>query len=383
MAKHLLTNVSAKALTKHGRHADGAGLYLAVDAYGKRWVLLFSANGKRREMGLGKFPDVSLAAARGKAEAARDAVRDGTDPINARKAPKSTETFATFAAALITDLSPGWSGAKTEDGWTRSLLTHAAGLADKALDDITTEDVLETVKPYWTAKPESGQKLRARLEVVLDAAKAKGLRSGDNPARWRGHLDRLLSKPSKLTRGHHRSLPWADAPAFMKDLAKRRGMGARALEWTIYHAAREGMTLAAVWGQIPDPAAGDWHVPADLMKSRRAFISPITDQCRAVLAHCDTSTPFVFPGARLDRGLSNATMDKLLKDMGVNATPHGFRTTFREWAGDCTDHPREVAEAALDHVVGNATERAYRRGDALAKRRLLMQDWADFLAPRP
>lgn len=383
MAKHLLTNVSAKAITKHGRHADGAGLYLAVDGYGKRWVLLFTMGGKRREMGLGPFPAVSLAAARLKADEARAAVLEGKDPIAVRKAPASTApTFATFSRGLIADLSPGWSGAKTEEGWTRSLLTHAAALADRPLDSITTEDVLEVVKGYWIEKPESGQQLRARIERVLDAAKAKNLRSGENPARWRGHLSELLSKPQKLVRGHHRSIPWKDAPAFMKDLAKRQGMGARALEWTIYHAAREGMTINAVWAHLPEPAAGDWHVPAHLMKSRRAFVAPITVQARRVLTHCDISTPFVFPGQRISRGLSNATMDKLLDDMGVDATPHGFRTTFRDWAGDCTDHPREVAEAALDHVVGNATERAYRRGDALEKRRLLATDWADFLSPR-
>ena len=377
MARHLLTNLSAKAATAHGRYLDGAGLYLIVDRHGKRWTLFYKWRGKRREMGLGPYPSVSLAKAREKAEEARQSVSEGVDPIEARKAPVAApETFSSFAETLIEDLRAGWSGAKTEAGWRRSLLTHAKGLSDKPLDAITTADVLETVKPYWADKPESGQKLRARIEVALDAAKAKGLRTGDNPARWRGHLDRLLSKPKKLTRGHHRSLHYSEAPALMKTLAEKPGMSARALEWTIYTAAREAMTIGMKWGELGE----DWTVPGDRMKSRKPFVIPITPQCRAVLEYCDRSTPFVFPGSRLEKGLSNAAMDKLLKDMGVDATPHGFRTTFREWAGDKTDHPREVAEAALNHVVGDAVERAYRRGDALEKRRRLMRDWADYLS---
>ena len=206
MARHHLTNRSVKAATAPGKYLDGAGLYLIVDRHGKRWTLFYRWRGKRREMGLGPYPAVSLANAREKAEEARSAVAGGVDPIEARKAPKGAETFASFAEDLIDDLKAGWTGAKTEAGWRRSLLTHAKGLGGKSLDAITTADVLEAVKPYWTDKPESGQKLRARIEVALDAAKAKGLRAGDNPARWRGHLDRLLSKPKKLSRGHHRSL---------------------------------------------------------------------------------------------------------------------------------------------------------------------------------
>lgn len=377
MARHHLTNLSAKAATEPGRYLDGDGLYLVSDKYGRRWVLFFKWHGKRREMGLGGFPEVSLAKAREKAEAARKDAKAGIDPIAARKAPVTATTFAAFAEGLIDDLKGGWTGQKTEAGWRRSLIVHAAGMALKPLDGITTADVLETVKPYWADKPESGQKLRARIEVALDAAKARGLRSGDNPARWRGHLDRLLSKPRKLTRGHHRSLHYTQAPALMKALAGKQGMSARALEWTIYTAAREAMTIGAKWDEI----GTDWTVPADRMKGRKAFVIPLSTQCRAVLVHCDRCTPFVFPGAWLDRGLSNAAMDKLLKDMGVDATPHGFRTTFREWAGDMTDHPREVAEAALNHAVGDAVERAYRRGDALEKRRVLMRDWSDYLWP--
>lgn len=379
MAKHLLTNVAVKALDKPGRHSDGEGLYLAIDQYGKRWVMLFRMAGKRREMGLGAYPTISLAKARDRADAARKLVEDGIDPIEAKKAPKGAVTFGTLAEELIEDLRSGWTGAKTEQGWRRSLLTHAAPLKDKALDAIGTEDVLAVVRPYWNDKPESGQKLRARIEVALDAAKVRGLRTGDNPARWRGHLDRLLSKPRKLARGHHRSLHYRDAPALMLALSQRRGMSARALEWTIYTCAREGMTLGMTWAELDN----DWTVPAERMKGRKPFTVPLSVQCRAVLEHCDRSTPYVFPGFKLDRPLSDAAMDKMLKDMGVDATPHGFRSTFRDWAGDMTAHSEEVAEAALAHVFGSATRRAYRRSVDLENLRALLQDWADYLSPPP
>ena len=379
MARDLLSDAKIRKLTEPGRYADGSGLYLIVDRHGKRWLLFFQWLGKRREMGLGAYPTVSLAKAREKAEAAREQVADGIDPILARKtAGSAAPTFADFSRELIKDLSPGWSGAKTEAAWTRSLLDHAKKLANKPVDQITTDDILDVLRPMWTTKDESAQKLRGRLERALDAAKAKGFRTGENPARWRGHLSELLSKPRKLTRGHHRAVHYDQAPAVMKELARHQGMGARALEWTIYSAARESMTLGAVWPEI----GADWTLPPERVKMRRPFTIPITAQMRGVLAHCSEITPYVFPGKKLDRPLSNATMDKLLKDIGVDATPHGFRSTFRDWAGDMTDHARETVETALDHVVGGETERAYRRLTALEKRRALMQDWADFLMPR-
>ncbi len=381
MPRHLLTTVAVKAITKPGRYADGGGLYLVADQYGKRWLYFFQWAGKRREMGLGRFPDVSVAKAREKAAAAREAVSDGIDPIAARSAPAvavpAAETFAPFAKKLIADLAPGWRGANTESGWTRSLISHAADLGDKPLDQITTDDVLGVCRRIWTDKPESATKMRARIEIVLDAAKAMGLREGENPARWRGHLDRLLPRPKKLIRGHHPSIPYADAPAVMKELARHQGFGARALEWTIYSVAREGMTLGARWSEIKT----DWHVPGSRMKGGKDFVVPITPRMTVVLASCDQTTGLVFPGTKADRMLSDATMDKVLKTMGVPAVPHGFRATFRDWAGDCTDHAREVAEGSLAHLEGDETERAYRRGNALEKRRALMEDWGRFLWP--
>lgn len=382
MASNLLSDTKIRKLTEAGRYSDGSGLYLIVDRHGKRWLYYFQWNQKRREMGLGAYPTVSLIMARERAAEARRKVADGIDPIMAKRmapaAASAVPTFHAFAKDLIEDLAPGWTGAKTRASWERSLLKQTPTLGPKPLDTITTDEVLTDVKAIWTAKPESAQKLRGRIENALDAAKAKGHRSGENPARWKGHLSQLLSKPQKLTRGHHRAIHYNEAPAVMAELAKRQGMWARALEWTIYSAAREGMTLLAVWPEI----GVDWNLPPERVKMRRPFTVPITVQMRAVLEACDRSTPYVFTNRKLDGPMSDAAMDKLLKDMGIDATPHGFRSTFRDWAGDMTEHARETVETALDHAVGDGTERAYRRLTALEKRRALMQDWADFLMPR-
>lgn len=382
MRLNRLTDRGVRTLTKPGRHADGGGLYLVIDR-GKRWAFLYQLNGRRREMGLGPLEAVRLAEARQMAAAAREQVARGIDPIEARRAPGgAVSTFAELAEQVIRDLSPGWRGAKTEAGWRRSLLTHAADLGPLPVDQIGTDDVLKVVKPLWTDKPESGAKLRERIELVLDAAKVRGLRPAEaaNPARWKGHLALLLPKRKKLTRGHHKALPYREAPGFMARLSERRAMAARALEWTIYTAAREGMTLQARRSEVKGRL---WTIPAERMKSGKPFVVPLSDQALAVLDGREWfgQDDLLFPGARLGSALSNASTDRLLGRMGVDATVHGFRSTFRDWAGDCTDHAREVVEAALAHAVGDEVERAYRRGDALEKRRRLLQDWADYLTP--
>lgn len=376
-AIHKLTARTVATLARPGRHADGGGLYLVVDKNGaKRWALLVTIRGRRREIGLGGLSKANgLTDAREKAVEAMRAIERGEDPTR----PKSASpTFAEAAEEIITDLAPGWRGAKTEEGWRRSLLTHAKKLANLPVDQVTTDDVLDVVRPLWRDKPESGGKLRARLEVLFDAAKARGWRQGENPARWRGHMDRLLPKRKKLTRGHHRALPYADMSAFMARLGDETAMSARALEWTILTAGREDMTLGMTWGEI----VGDlWTIPAARMKVGEHRV-PLPKQALGILDTVRLGEPpagaLVFPGAKPGKPMSNATMDALLKRMKVDATPHGFRSTFRDWAGDMTDHPREVAEAALAHVVGSSTERAYRRGDALKKRRALMTDWANY-----
>lgn len=373
-----LTARTVATMTRAGRHADGGGLYLVVDKAGaKRWALLVTVRGRRREYGLGGVSAASgLKEAREKAVQTLRAIERGEDPA---KPSTASPRFSEASATVIADLAPGWRGAKTEAGWRRSLLTHAKDIGNIPVDLIDTDDVLGVVRPLWTAKPESGGKLRERIEVVLDAAKARGWRTGDNPARWRGHLALLLPKRAKLTRGHHRALPYADLPDFMKALAGQTAMSARALEWTILTAGRESMTLGLVWGELKP---GLWTIPKDRMKTEQPHRVPLGPRTEAILDAVRTddpkSTDLVFPGAKLDRPMSNATMDALLDRMKVEVTVHGFRSTFRDWAGDKTEHPREVAEAALAHRVGDDAERAYRRGDALEKRRRLMADWEAF-----
>lgn len=379
-----LTDRFVQTAKTPGRYADGGGLYLVVDRNeSKRWALLLTVRGRRRELGLGGFRSLTLPEARQKAEEARKAIERGDDPKKTKEPPP---TFSEAAKAMIAEMAPGWRGRDTAAHWTRSLITYAKDIAGVPVDLITTDDVLDVVKPHWTKRPETGRKLRQRIEALLDYSAVKGWRDGElkNPARFKGHLAKLLPRQTKRP-VHHRAIPYDDAPAFMQKLAERGSMSARALEWTIFTAAREGMTRHTVWGDV---RAGLWIIPAERMKedARGEFRCPLTPQALAVLETVrlkgQKPTDLIFPGAKAGRPMSDQTMDALLDRMGIDATPHGFRSTFRDWAGDMTEHPREVAEAALAHAVGDDVERAYRRGDALRKRRLLMQDWADYLRPR-
>lgn len=375
---------TAQTLAAEGKHHDGGGLYLVIDAKGRRWVLRYQIRRRRREMGLGPYPLISLARARELAEEARRAVAEGTDPIQARKVASGVPTFGEVADRLIADLSPGWRGRATEASWKRSLVVQAAKIRPLPVSEVTAEDVLDVVKPIWTTMAESGAKLRERIERVLDAATAAGWRGGDNPARWKGNLQHRLPPRQKLAQGHHRAIAWQEVPAVVQRLRANASTGARALLWTILTAAREGMTTGATWREIE----GDvWIVPAGRMKEGVEHRVPLPPEALDVLARVRPRKPApsapIFPGARRGSFMSDATMDAVLKRMGVDATPHGFRSTFRDWAGDCTDHPREVAEMALAHKVGSDVERAYRRGSALEKRRRLMADWARFCLTPP
>lgn len=382
-AVNRLTARAVQTIVKPGRHADGDGLYLVVDDGGaKRWALLIAVHGRRREFGLGTVRDVSLSEARQKARDARQAVKRGEDP----KAPRGpSPPFSEASTALIEDMAPGWKG-NTESLWRRSLLVHARSLAKIPVSAVDTDAVLRAVRPYW-GRGETGRKLRQRIESVLDFSAARGWRDGEvrNPARLKGHMDRLLPKQSRKVR-HHPALPYQDMPAFMATLAEKTESSARALEWTIYTVAREAMTLLASHGEIDEDV---WVVPADHMKGEVSgdFRIPLTPQAlearRAVIVGETDPAAFIFPGQKPKRPMSARTMDLLVARLvGERAVPHGFRSTFRDWAYEETDHPREIVEAAMAHVVGDATERAYRRGDALRKRRELLTDWADFIRPR-
>ena len=280
-------------------------------------------------------------------------------------------------------LSLGFRSAKHTAQWKTTLATYAAPLRDKAIDTISTDDVLSLLKPIWTTKAETASRVRGRIEKILDAAKAKGYRQGENPARWRGHLDHLLPKRSKLTRGHHAAMPYDDVAAFIARLRESDGLGALTLEFCILTAARSGEVLGARWSEI-DLDKKIWTVPADRMKAGREHRVPLPERAVAILKQLVEirTGDFVFPGQRKERPLSKKAMELVLKRIKIeNATVHGFRSSFRDWCGNETHFPREVVETALAHVIGDKAEQAYRRSDALEKRRELMQAWANYCDP--
>lgn len=383
-----------------GRHADGGGLYLDRDEHGRsRWVFMWKRNGKRREMGLGGASGadaVSLAKARDAAETARKVAKAGGDPIEARDAalaePIPVPTFGEVADEFVSSLSPQWRNEKHRAQWAMTLKEYAKPLRSKAVDQIDTPAVLEVLQTVWLEKPETASRLRGRIERVLDAAKAKGFRSGENPARWRGHLDHLLPKRQKLTRGHHAAMPYVEVSGLIAALRAREAVAAYALEFLILTAARSGEVLGATWGEI-DLGASVWTVPGVRMKAGREHRVPLSKQAVKVLEAVKplASGPAknakfaelpVFPGQRRGAALSGMSLAMLLRRMKVTTTVHGFRSSFRDWAGETSTFPRELAEAALAHTVGDATERAYRRGDALEKRRKLMEAWAGYCEPK-
>ena len=377
---------AVETIAKPGRHSDGAGLYLVVDASGaRRWLYMFRWEGKLKEMGLGGFPAVSLAKARAKAQGAREVRDEGKNPIAERRATEAANvTFGEFADELIAGLQSQWRNDKHKAQWAMTLREYAAPLRPLTLDAITTERVLAVLQPIWTTKAETASRLRGRIERVLDAAKARGLRSGENPARWRGHLDHLLPKRQKLTRGHHAALPYSKLPAFIAELRERRALAGRALEFLVLTAARTSEVLGARWSEI-DAEAKVWTIPAERMKAGREHRVPLSIRALELLGDGGKPGELVFPGAVAGSPLSSGAMERVLDRMGYGAgaeapgyTVHGFRSAFRDWCGEASTFPRELAEAALAHTVGDETERAYRRGDALEKRRKLMDAWARY-----
>ncbi len=399
-----LTARTVAAITEPGRHADGGNLYLVVDKSGaKRWVFLYWLNKKLREKGLGSAGTVSLAQARDLADAARLALKNGKDPLAAEPIVPVVDkpTFGEAAGEYVKAMEPGWRNPKHVDQWRTTLgiteadasklrinvgaeKAHKAALATlRALpiDAIETEHVLAVIAPIWKEKPETASRLRGRIEAVLAAASAKGQRSNVNPAQWRNHLDRLLPKRRKLSRGHHAAMPFPDVPAFMKRLAALKSPSACALRFTILTAARSGETFGATWQEFNLESAA-WTVPAERMKGGREHRVPLSPAAVAVLDEMSRvgrlPDAFVFFGRNTHKPLSNMAMDMVLRRLKIDETVHGFRSSFRDWCGETTSFPREVAEAALAHLVGDETERAYRRGDALAKRRELMDAWATF-----
>lgn len=379
-------------LKEPGMHAVGgvSGLYLQIAPGGtKSWILRVTVGVKRREMGLGAFPEVSLAAARDKARAARAKVEQGQDPILERQRAASALrasqaqalSFDEAARRLIDSKGQEWRNPKHRAQWSATLETYASPVIGKLLvSDVNQSHVLAILQPIWKDKTETATRVRGRIEQVLDWARVRGHREGENPARWRGHLDKLLPAPNKVTKvEHHKALPIDAMPQFMADLRTRRGVAACALEFLVLTASRSGEVRGAAWSEF-DLDGGVWTVPAERMKAGKEHRVPLSPRALAIV----TGQPriagidLVFPAPR-GKALSDMTLTAVTRRMEVDAVPHGMRSTFRDWAAERTNYPREVAEMALAHTIEDKVEAAYRRGDLFNKRAEMMAAWSDFL----
>jgi integrase len=386
--------LSALAVTRAstpGYYNDGAGLYLQVAKAGtKSWIFRFRMSGKQREMGLGPLHTVSLAQARDKAKECRALLLEGTDPLEARNALKldaaleraRTVTFDHCAEQYIAAHRGSWKNAKHAAQWESTIATYASpiiGTLPVAVVD--TALVVKVLQPIWQEKTETATRLRSRIENILDWATVSKFRAGENPARWRGHLDNLLADPNKVAKvAHHAALPWQDIGTFMVDLRQRAGSAARAVEFAILTAGRSGEVRGARWDEI-DLDAAIWTVPAERMKAGREHRVPLSTDALALLRALPVVGKHVFPGQRGDAPLSDMSLTAVLRRMERDEiTVHGFRSTFRDWCAESVGNsfPREVCEHALAHSLPDKVEAAYRRGDLIEKRKVLMQVWADY-----
>lgn len=388
-----LSAVKVQSLKAPGYHADGGNLYFRI-AHGRArgWIFRFAMRGRTRDMGLGSYPDISLAKARELAAECRRMVATGLDPIEARKEKRAaarveavkTMTFDDCGRAYIAAHEAGWRNAKHRQQWTNTLATYVSPVFGKLpVQAIDTGLVMKAIEPLWAKKSETASRVRGRIEAVLDWAKVRGYRTGENPARWRGHLDHLLPAKTKVRKvEHHAALPYAKIGAFMAALREQAGSGARALEFLVLTATRTGETLGAAWDEL-DLGARLWTIPAARMKAGREHRVPLSAAAVSVLKDMQAikHSAYVFPGARDGRPLSQMALLMLLRRMGYgDITAHGFRSAFRDWAAERTTFPREVAEMALAHTIPDAVEAAYRRGDLFEKRRKLMDAWAAYCA---
>jgi integrase len=391
--------LAALAITqakRRGYYGDGGGLFLQVSPGGaKSWVFRFKESGRLREMELGPTHTVSLAEARQKALECRKARLDGLDPIEVRRGKRiqtkldaaKAMTFAACAERYIASHMAGWRNPKHAAQWPATLGTYVypvfGSLPVQAVD---VGLVMKAIEPIWVQKPETAGRVRGRIESVLDWATARGYRQGENPARWRGHLENLLPKKSKVRRvEHHAALPYAEIAAFVAELRQQDGVAARALEFAILTAARTGEIIGAKWDEI-DLGERLWTVPAERMKAGKEHRVPLSDAVLAILEDLRKvqQGEFIFPGGRAGRPISNMAMTMTLRRMGRGElTVHGFRSSFRDWAAERTTFPAEVAEMALAHTVSDKVEAAYRRGDLFQKRRHLSEAWAKFCAAGP
>ncbi len=388
---HKLKALAVEKLKEPGLYGDGGSLYLQITKAGvKSWLFRYMRNGKARGMGLGPTHTVTLAEARAKAHKCRAMLLDDVDPLDSKEQKNQTrlleesrvKTFEECALAYIDAHKAGWKNVKHTEQWANTLKTYAypviGSLSVAKVDVALVKQILE---PIWTTKTETASRIRGRIESILDWATVHGYRTGENPARWRGHLDKLLPRQSKIAKvRHHPALPYAEVSAFLKSLRAEEGIVPAALEFLILTATRTSEAIGATWDEI-DLDAGIWTIPADRMKAGRPHRVPLCVPALAILARVKVfeSGRYVFTGRQVTKPLSNMAMLQLLKRMGRNdLTAHGFRSTFRDWAAECTNHPREVAEASLAHALKDKTEAAYQRGDFFEKRTRLMVDWANY-----
>jgi integrase len=392
---HRLSALAVAKATKPGLYADGAGLCLRVGRSGaKHWVLRYMLHGTAREMGLGGFRKVSLADARQKAAEAQRLLADRVDPlvvkaerlVAAKLQAARGVTFDNAAAGYLQAHQGSWKNGKHCQQWRNTLATLVSPVfGSLPVSEINTALVLKALEPIWTKVPETASRLRGRIEQILDWAKARGYRAGENPARWRGHLDKLLPARSKILKTKpHAAMPYAEIPEFIAKLRKRDGAAARALEFAVLTAARSGEVLNARWGEF-DLNGAIWTVPAERMKAGKEYRVPLSPRALKIIkdmAHHQNSK-FVFCN-QPDGSLSEKALYKTLRRMKVeSATPHGFRSAFRDWAAERTNFQNHVVEMALAHTIGDKVEAAYRRGDLFDKRRRLMQQWATFCTTAP
>ncbi|MFA5952272.1 MAG: integrase arm-type DNA-binding domain-containing protein [Hyphomicrobium sp.] len=384
-----LTARTVASASRNGKYSDGGGLFLRVRDGGaeRLWFFRYKRGARdaarERTLSLGPARDVTLAGARVLAARCREALANGEDPKRALEGQTlSRMTFGEVADAYMDSIEKGFKSDTTRANWRRSLGDgYCAKLRRRLIGEVGTDDVMEVLSRVWQTKPVTAKKIRARIETVLDAAKVRGLRDGENPARWRGHLKHLLGK-QQAKKGHHRALPYKQTPFFMVDLRKLDSVSASALEWTILTVARTGETIGAQRSEV-DRERRVWIVPPERMKEDREHRVPLTGRCIEIFDSMDAyPSPWLFPGRNPNKKLSNMAMAECLRGLNVDATVHGFRSTFRDWVGDCTAFPREIAEAALSHLVGDEAEQAYRRSDALERRRKLMLSWEKFCVSR-
>jgi integrase len=389
----VLSARTVQTLRKPGMYLDGRGLYLRIGPGGnKSWIYRFALGGKTRDMGLGPSPDISLAEARERAAAQRKLRLDGTDPIAARQAGRQqakldaakTLSFKECAERYIASHEAGWKNPKHAAQWPATLGAYVYPVFGKLpVHAVDVGLVMKAIEPIWTEKPETASRVRGRIESVLDWATARGYRQGENPARWKGHLENLLPARSKVRRvEHHAALPYAEIADFMAGLRQQEGIAARALEFAILTAARTGEVIGAKWDEI-DTDAKVWTVPGARMKAGREHRVPLSDAASTIVEKMAATRQgdFVFPGGKAGRPLSNMAFLMTLRRMGhEDLTAHGFRSTFSDWCAEQTNTPSEVREMALAHTVSDKVEAAYRRGDLFQKRRALAEAWAAFCA---